>query len=72
MKSNPQIIPLIWTNEWISEILNSFNVKNEPEWDICDCCHVPTHIYVAKWALIDDVTTLLCKQCQNKYYANYF
>lgn len=68
--SNQTTVSDVWSNEWLESTLNSFNVPGEMEWDKCDICKVPTHIHVAKWTMIDNATTLLCKQCQIKFYAN--
>lgn len=57
-----------WTTEWCEKTLNSFNVPNESEWDICDNCRTQTHIHIAKWSILEDKTQLLCKHCQNKIY----
>lgn len=57
-------IPETWTNQWVNDQLNNFNIRGEPEWDKCDICFVPTHIHVAKWILIDNNTKLVCKKCQ--------
>lgn len=69
--SNQTMMNDVWSNEWVDITLKSFNVPGEMEWDKCDVCKVPTHIHVAKWTILDNVTTLLCKQCQTKYNYSY-
>jgi hypothetical protein len=63
---NQPIATDVWSDEWLEKTLASFNVPGEMEWDKCDVCCVPTHIHIAKWAIINDQVVLLCKQCQIK------
>ena len=66
LSSNLATTTDVWSDKWLEQTLSSFNVPGEMEWDLCDICCVPTHIHVAKWTIINNKNSLLCKHCQLK------
>ena len=56
----------VWSNDWVDKTLQSFNVPEEPEFDLCDLCKCPTHIRIGKWVVLENKNTLICNQCQIK------